>query len=165
VGYCGRRNRKRRLSESTPVVTPECIRRSKSTGLSGPRAAALAGLGQDALPLPRLIVTSAVLLDARTYLGGGERLADGQRITAADISRKWRLTARGYRARSFCHSRSEEAPALQYGRSPTARRDIEASASASPPDNSTAKPSILEDLIGECGSDRIEGATLRCIEG
>jgi hypothetical protein len=110
-------------------------------------------------------VTSAVLLDARTYLGGGDRLADGERITAADISRKWRLTARGYRARSFCHSRSEEAPALQYGRSPKARRDIEASASASPPDNSTAKPSILEDLIGECGSDRIEGATLRCIEG
>jgi len=31
------------------------------------------------------IVTSAVLLDARTYLGHGERLADGQRITAADI--------------------------------------------------------------------------------
>jgi kynurenine formamidase len=31
------------------------------------------------------IVTSAVLLDARTYLGHGDRLADGQRITAADI--------------------------------------------------------------------------------
>ncbi|HEX8824748.1 MAG TPA: cyclase family protein [Archangium sp.] len=32
------------------------------------------------------IVTSAVLLDARTYLGGGNRLAGGQRITAADIN-------------------------------------------------------------------------------
>jgi kynurenine formamidase len=31
------------------------------------------------------IVTSAVLLDARTYLGNGERLADGQLITAQDI--------------------------------------------------------------------------------
>jgi kynurenine formamidase len=31
------------------------------------------------------IVTSAVLLDARTYLGNGDRLADGQLITAADI--------------------------------------------------------------------------------
>jgi kynurenine formamidase len=33
----------------------------------------------------RPIVTSAVLLDARRYLGGGERLAAGQLITAADI--------------------------------------------------------------------------------
>jgi len=31
------------------------------------------------------IVTSAVLLDARTYLGNGDRLAAGQRITAQDI--------------------------------------------------------------------------------
>ncbi|HTV25623.1 MAG TPA: cyclase family protein [Polyangiaceae bacterium] len=31
------------------------------------------------------IVTSAVLLDARTYLGQGDRLSDGQLITAADI--------------------------------------------------------------------------------
>lgn len=31
------------------------------------------------------IVTSAVLLDARTYLGHGQRLAPGQRITAADL--------------------------------------------------------------------------------
>jgi kynurenine formamidase len=31
------------------------------------------------------IMTSAVLLDARTYLGNGDRLLDGQLITAADI--------------------------------------------------------------------------------
>lgn len=31
------------------------------------------------------ILTSAVLLDARTYLGNGDRLSDGQLITAADI--------------------------------------------------------------------------------
>jgi kynurenine formamidase len=39
------------------------------------------------------IVTSAVLLDARTYLGGGAPLEDGQLITAADILGM--LTAQG----------------------------------------------------------------------
>jgi kynurenine formamidase len=39
------------------------------------------------------IVTSAVLLDARTYLGGGARLEDGQLITAADI--RGMLSAQG----------------------------------------------------------------------
>jgi kynurenine formamidase len=45
------------------------------------------------------IVTSAVLLDARTYLNGGERLSDGQLITAADI--EGMLLAQGLGARGL----------------------------------------------------------------
>jgi kynurenine formamidase len=45
------------------------------------------------------IVTSAVLLDARTYLGNGDRLLDGQLITAADI--EGMLVAQGLRRRGL----------------------------------------------------------------
>jgi kynurenine formamidase len=45
------------------------------------------------------IVTSAVLLDARTYLGNGDRLSDGQLITAADI--EGMLVAQGLGARGL----------------------------------------------------------------
>ena len=45
------------------------------------------------------IFTSAVLLDARTYLGGGDRLADGQLITAADI--QGMIAAQGLRWRGL----------------------------------------------------------------
>ena len=45
------------------------------------------------------IVTSAVLLDARTYLGNGDRLVDGQLITAADI--EGMLLAQGLRNRGL----------------------------------------------------------------
>jgi kynurenine formamidase len=45
------------------------------------------------------IVTSAVLLDARTYLGNGDRLSDGQLITAADI--EGMLVAQGLGSRGL----------------------------------------------------------------
>jgi len=45
------------------------------------------------------IVTSAVLLDARTFLGNGNRLADGQLITAAHI--QGMLAAQGLAARGI----------------------------------------------------------------
>jgi kynurenine formamidase len=45
------------------------------------------------------IVTCAVLLDARTYLGNGDRLQDGQLITAADI--EGMLRAQGLRSRGL----------------------------------------------------------------
>ena len=45
------------------------------------------------------IVTSAVLLDARTYLGNGARLAAGQRITAQDI--RGMLQAQGLSGRGL----------------------------------------------------------------
>lgn len=45
------------------------------------------------------IVTSAVLLDARTYLGNGDRLSDGQVITAADI--EGMLAAQGLQNRGL----------------------------------------------------------------
>ncbi|HEY6556687.1 MAG TPA: cyclase family protein [Polyangiaceae bacterium] len=43
------------------------------------------------------IVTSAVLLDARTYLGGGNRLAPGQIITANDIKGMIQAQGLGWR--------------------------------------------------------------------
>jgi kynurenine formamidase len=43
------------------------------------------------------IVTSAVLLDARTYLGNGDRLLDGQLISAADIEGMLRAQGLGHR--------------------------------------------------------------------
>jgi kynurenine formamidase len=43
------------------------------------------------------IVTSAVLLDARTYVGGGNRLAGGQQITAADINGMIQAQGLGWR--------------------------------------------------------------------
>ncbi len=45
----------------------------------------------------RPIVTSAVLLDARSYLGGGNRLAGGQGITAADIHGMLQAQGLGWR--------------------------------------------------------------------
>jgi kynurenine formamidase len=45
------------------------------------------------------IMTSAVLLDARTYLGQGDRLEDGQLITAADI--EGMLVAQGLQNRGL----------------------------------------------------------------
>ncbi len=43
------------------------------------------------------IVTSAVLLDARKYLGGGKRLPGGYRITAADINAMLQAQGLGWR--------------------------------------------------------------------
>ena len=43
------------------------------------------------------IVTSAVLLDARTYLGDGDRLEDGQLITANDITGMLQAQGLGWR--------------------------------------------------------------------
>jgi kynurenine formamidase len=43
------------------------------------------------------IVTSAILLDARSHLGGGEPLAAGQRITAADIEAMLEAQGLGWR--------------------------------------------------------------------
>jgi kynurenine formamidase len=51
-------------------------------------------LGIDKMPP---IVTSAVLLDARTYVGGGNRLGGGQRITAADINGMLQAQGLGWR--------------------------------------------------------------------
>lgn len=43
------------------------------------------------------IVTSAILLDARTYMGGGDRLAGGERITADDIEGMIQAQGLGWR--------------------------------------------------------------------